>query len=125
MAKARSPKIDRRLLGVWQSDRARTFRHYKPSPKTDPKKARRFRLIFGKLRVRWTRKWLYMDCEECRNRSSYEVVARDQSSVVVRIDEELLHVHFEDDHYWIGVHGILCEHFKRVNRPTRRVRRRA
>jgi hypothetical protein len=125
MAKPPSPKVDRRLLGVWQSDRARTFRNYKPSPKADPKKARRFRSIFGKLQVRWTPKWVYTDYEVFRNRSSYTVVASDQISVVVCIDEELLHVHFEGDQYWIGVHGMLCEHFKRMKRPARQARRKA
>jgi hypothetical protein len=125
MTKSQTPKIDRRLLGVWRSDRGRTFRNYKPGPKSTPRSSRRFKAIFGKLRVRWTRKFVYTEYEASRSRSSYAVVASDRISVVVCIDDELLHVHFEGDHYWIGVKGILCEHFNRVKRPPRRVRRRA
>jgi hypothetical protein len=115
MKKATPPKSDRRLLGSWRSDRLRTLRHYKHGPKSPSASRRRFKSIFGKLVVRWTRKFVYTEFERPVERQAYEIVARNASSVVVRFaDGELMHIHFEDDWYWIGVHGVMCEYFKRI-----------
>jgi hypothetical protein len=125
MTKSPRPKVDRRLLGLWKSDRARTFRNYKPGPKSTPRGTRRFKAIFGKLRVRWTRKYLTTEYEGVRLRTPYTVVATDELSVVVLMDGVIRQIHFEGpNHYWLGVQGTLCEHFTRVKPATRRVRRR-
>jgi hypothetical protein len=122
MTKSPKPKVDRRLLGVWKSDRARTFRNYKPSPKATPSGTGRFKAIFGKLRVRWTRKYLTTEYEGVRLRTPYTVVATDELSVVILLDNsQLRHITFEGrDHYWLGVQGILCEHFGREKLRARR-----
>ncbi len=124
MKKSAKSKVDRRLLGVWKSDRARTFRNYKPGPKSTPQGTRRFKAIFGKLRVRWTRNYLATEYEGTRQRTPYTVVATDELSVVVLLDNsQLRQITFEGrDHYWLGAHGMLCEHFRRVKR--RSIRRR-
>jgi hypothetical protein len=126
MTKPPRPKVDRRLLGVWKSDRARTFRNYKPGPKSTPEGTRRFKAIFGKLRVRWTRKYVATEYEGARLRTPYTVVASDELSVVVLLENsQLRQITFEGrNHYWLGVQGMLCEHFKRVKQPARQVRRR-
>jgi hypothetical protein len=67
------------------------------------------------LVIRWTRKRYYTDFEGHRECKAYEVVACDGSSVVIRdASGELTHIHFEDDLYWIGAHGLVCEYFKRI-----------
>jgi hypothetical protein len=126
MPKSTKSKVDRRLLGVWKSDRARTFRNYKPGPKSTLRGTRRFQAIFGKLRVRWTRKYLATEYEGTRLRTPYTVVATDELSVVVLLDNsQLRQIAFEGrDHYWLGVQGMLCEHFTRVRLRARRHRRR-
>jgi hypothetical protein len=108
-------KVDRRLLGTWRSDRRRTFQYFKPGPKSTPKGWRKLRSIFGKLTVRWTARRWYSDLEGFRSSAAYEVVASDETSVVVRSadSEDLVHIHFEGDYYWMAKHGTHCEYFKR------------
>jgi hypothetical protein len=48
--------FDRRLLGKWQSDRLRTFRHYKPQRTVSEQQQRRFKSLFGKMVIRWGRR---------------------------------------------------------------------
>jgi hypothetical protein len=116
MMTATHSKADRRLLGTWRSDRRRTLQHYKPGPKSTPRRWWKFRSIFGKLTVRWTARRWYSDFEGSRTSAPYEVVASDETSVVVRgVDsKELVHIHFEGDYYWMAKHGTHCEYFKRV-----------
>lgn len=115
------PKSDSRLLGTWQSDRRRTFRHWKPKPGCRPVALRRFKAMFGELVVRWTRKRCYSELGEFRSADPYEVVARDSSSVVIRVWDEFVEeyrvrqIHFEgEDRYWITVSPNLSECFRRV-----------
>jgi hypothetical protein len=114
--RATQPKIDRRLLGTWKSDRRRTFEHYKSGPKSTPQTLRKFRSIFGKLTVRWTGRRSYGELAGSRFSTSYEVVASDETSVVVRFADSkvLSHIHFEGDYYWVACYGMLCEYFKRI-----------
>lgn len=113
------PKLDRRLLGTWRSDRRRTFRHYKPGPRSTVEGQRKFKSIFGKLIVRWTARRCHFEFDETRFKGSrwsrpYDVVASDETSVIVRSDGVLSQLHFEGDCYWIAVGGVLCEFFRRV-----------
>jgi hypothetical protein len=46
-------------------------------------------------------------------------VAKDSSSVVIRSsgifdEDELMHIHFEDNGYWIASWGDVIEHFRRI-----------
>ncbi|HEV8067803.1 MAG TPA: hypothetical protein VGP76_08695 [Planctomycetaceae bacterium] len=123
MTKAHS-KVERRLLGTWRSDRRRTLQFYKPGPQSTHKGHGKFKSIFGKLIVRWTARRCYFEFDGTRfdgERWSepYEVVATDETSVVVRtagVDGApvLSQIHFEGDYYWIAVSGFLCEYFRRI-----------
>lgn len=115
------PESDSRLLGTWQSDRRRTFRHWKPTPRCRPVALRRLKEMFGKLVVRWTRTRCYAELDEYRSFERYEVVARDSRSVVVRMwdelyqEDQLQQIHFVDDeYYWIAVSTGLNEYFRRI-----------
>jgi hypothetical protein len=112
-------KVDRRLLGTWRSDRRRTFQFYKPGPQSTPKGQRKFKSIFGKLIVRWTARRCYFEFDGTRfdgERWSqpYEVVASDETSVIIRSGGILSQIHFDGDYYWIAVQGFLCEYFRRI-----------
>lgn len=118
----RSPqKFDRRLIGTWKSDRRRTFLHYKPPEDFTSEKLDKFKSVFGKLTIRWGRGKYYTLLNGFRDVQSYEIVASDHDSVVVRIRHEiyghdcLRQICFDGDHYWIALDGgDLCEWFKRV-----------
>jgi hypothetical protein len=113
-------KFDSRLIGVWKSDRRRTFPNYKPNPGVSPEKLRRFQLIFVKLVVRWGRGRYWTDFNGDRSVDRYTVVAKDKCSVVVRSREKfsgedrLQYIHYEGDYYWITTSGGICEYFKRI-----------
>jgi hypothetical protein len=123
MTKAHST-VDHRLLGTWRSDRRRTLQFYKPGPHSTPKGHRKFKSIFGKLIVRWTARRCYLEFDGTRFDGEpwsepYEVVATDETSVVVRtagVDgtRVLSQIHFEGDYYWIAVDGV-CEYFRSVD----------
>jgi hypothetical protein len=125
------PKFDKRLLGTWKSDRARTFKEWVWAKKKSPQKKKWFQSLFGKLEVTYTRtrviytlhhrKW-----EQARR---YKVVATDETSTAIvlfgklqikdrekydpenlRFAEELFpskpqisHIHFDKNHYWISL----------------------
>jgi hypothetical protein len=118
-----SLKTDRRLQGTWRSDRRRTFRFYKPGPRSTVEGQRKFRSIFGKLIVRWTARRCHLEWDGTRfdgERSSqpYEVVASDETSVIVRSGGVLRQIHFDGDYYWIAIDGGLCEYFRRIAGKT-------
>ncbi len=114
------PAYDRRLIGIWKSDRRKTFMHYKPKSTLSPSKLRRFKALFGKFVVRWGRGKIYTELDGWKDSGPYEIVASDAESVVVRthdaiFDRPVLHqIHFEGDHYWIALDGGFCEWFRRV-----------
>lgn len=114
------PKTDKRLIGTWQSDRAKTFRHYKPVKGFSEARLRRFKALFGKLTVRWGRTKYYTELEGSRGSEHYEVVASDDTSVVIRhVDfitglPELKQIHFEGDYYYFALDGHLSEWFRRI-----------
>jgi hypothetical protein len=113
-------KFDKRLLGTWKSDRRLTFKHYIPHRTSTPAKLRRFKSLFGKLTVRWTKSKQYADLEGFKTSDAYEVVASDSVSVVVRgyshIFEEtrVSQIFFEKDHYWFWTPWGWREFFRRV-----------
>jgi hypothetical protein len=117
------PKVEPRLLGTWKSDRRRTFRFFKPKRGCSPQSLRKFKAIFGKLVIRYTRRKYYTELDGYRDSGAYEIVAADSESVVIRFwsrgvfseGARLQHIHFEGDFYWIAVGGGgLCEFFRKV-----------
>lgn len=114
------------LLGSWQSDHLRTFRHWKPSGRSTPAQIRKLKSLFGKLVVRWTPKRCYTSFDDFVKGEPYEVVAADEDSLVLRMPrseflgggQELLHIHFDlsGDRYWMAVNWSqgFVEWFKRV-----------
>jgi hypothetical protein len=108
-------KVDRRLLGTWQSDRGRTFRFYKPGPRSTVKGQRKLKSLFGKLIVRWTPRRCHLELDGTRWAEPYEVIASDETSVIIRSEAALTQIHFEGNYYWIGLHGMLCEYFRRID----------
>ena len=121
---ASHPRIDKRLIGTWRSDRARTLRTYVPRPSASPESVRRFKALFGKLVIQWGRGVYRLDLDGVRSVEKYTVVASDESSVVVKTrgtlgpSPELKQIFFEGDFYWIALGGGLCECFKRVPRGS-------
>ncbi len=119
MSKPRA-KFDDRLLGAWRSDRRRTFRYFKPKTGASPASLRKLKAIFGKLIVRWGRGQYHIDLDGYHRSASYEVVASDSVSVIVRSRDEmsgedrLQQIHFEGDYYWVALGGRMCEFFRRL-----------
>ncbi len=116
----REPKFDRRLIGGWQSDRRRTFRHFKPKMGCPPQSFRKLKAMFGKLVIRWGRGRCHTELDGYCDSVAYEVIARDTSSVVIHYrdcvteTDTIQHIHFEENYYWIAVSGSLIEWFRRV-----------
>jgi hypothetical protein len=116
----RANQLRRWLMGTWQSDRRRSLRNYKSGGKPTPARHRKFRAIFGKLKVRWTRQRYYTEFMGSKKRGKYEIVASDSNSVIVRTlvadgEDGLQQIHFDGpDTYWVGCAGILCEYFQRI-----------
>ena len=113
--------VDPRLIGTWKSDVRRTFARFKPKPNSRPQSFRKLKSLFGKLVVRWGRGKVYVEMDGNKSSHTYEVIASDQFSVVVRSNDELVwlghvlqQIHFEEGWYWVAVAPGLCEWFKRV-----------
>lgn len=114
-------KSDRRLVGTWQSDRRRTFRHFKPKAGCSPQGLRKLKALFGKLVITWGRGVYHTELDGHRSSARYEVVASDSTSVVVRTrdvvsgEDRLQQIHFDGDSYWVSLlGGNICEFFRRV-----------
>lgn len=118
---------DKRLLGTWKSDRRLTFQNWKPSPKLRPSRVRKFRSLFGRLVMRWTRGKYYSDLDGFQDSGHYEILARDANSVVVQcwdsvpsrklqtVEPELSIIFFEGtDTYRLPLRNGFCECFKRI-----------
>ena len=92
IATREKPLIEPRLIGTWKSDRRKTFENF-IFPKMSPSQLKKFRSLFGKLIVTYTRTTVsnYFDCDRFmgfpNNRTpeveKYAVVARDASCVVI------------------------------------------
>jgi hypothetical protein len=118
--KGRKVKTDRRLLGTSKSDRRLTFKHFTPSPTSTPAELRRFKAIFGKMLVRWGTRYVYVQLGESNWKDTYEIVAQDSVSVVVRSfndvlnEDRLSQIFFEEDCYWFWTPWNMREFFRRV-----------
>jgi hypothetical protein len=133
------------LLSTWRSDKRRTlrdFQHYQQLPAS--RKKRLLARIFGKLTLRYTRKYVYTELDGRASRERYKLLASDADSVVVRTYADnrrkelrakygpmfdpwmlpkLMHLTFCQcrgrDYFWIGL-GRYCEWFRKVNQAKPR-----
>ena len=137
------PKVDKRLLGTWKSDRKRTFQEWKWTKRLTPQKKKRFESLFGKLEVTYTRVEVIMTLRyrKWEHARQYAIVAVDETSVAVvhfgetkiknrkRYDPDNLnaavaifgskpkiqHIHFDKKHCWISLgSGRNREFFRKI-----------
>ena len=126
------------LIGAWKSHRTRTLRTYAKYQRADSATRRRLATIFGRLRLRYTRRYIHGELRGSKWRCRYEILGEDADSIVIRISDSTLrdqidpilldcveglfaprlqHIQFRTirgrEYYWIGLGG-LCEWFKRV-----------
>jgi hypothetical protein len=86
-----------------------------------PAKRRRYRALFGKLKVRWGTRFVYAELDGMRWRDEYQIVAADADSVVVQAHSEvferdvLTQIYFEGDCYWFWMPWGFREFFRRVS----------
>ncbi|SFH55017.1 hypothetical protein [Planctomicrobium piriforme] len=131
-----APLFDKRLLGTWISDRRRTFLNWKPNPGVKPAMAQKFKNLFGKMTVRYSPKYFFVETrfdfypglEPSPDKKKYEVIAKDQSSVVIRFryedpmmqnifgSEVIRQIHFDGEiGYYITVQSGLTEYFRKIS----------
>lgn len=116
-------KIDKRLLGTWQSDRRRTIRGVKWRRNSTVVGRRKFAALFGRLIVRYTRTKIYSGFEgESLESKPYQILATDSDSVaylhyVDWLDEmRVQYIRFEAvDKYWIIDSIGTKEWFRRIS----------
>lgn len=118
---------DSRLVGVWKSDARKTTHEIAARRDIPPSKKLKLRRFFGKLELRYTRTRCHALLNGQATVSRYIVVAKDSSSVAVMSlnpisGNQIFHIHFEGNHYWICL-GRIREYFKRRRqKPTRNSR---
>jgi hypothetical protein len=115
-------KIDKRLLGTWQSDRKRTMKGWIWPRGAKAESRRKLARLFGVLTVRYTRHRIHIKLHVNLDSTPYEVLGSDSDSVAILCNDILYdeprirHIHFEDDkHYWVAIDGWNREWFKRVS----------
>lgn len=118
--------FDRRLVGIWRSDRRRTFRDFFPRRGVSEESIRKLKSLFGKLEVRYGYKVMHSSYDGVEEQTAYELLASDSSSVVIRYYSELFNehcirqIHFEDEYMWMAISGGLCEFFRRIPKSARK-----
>jgi hypothetical protein len=137
------PKFDKRLLGSWKSDRARTFEEWSWTKRLSPRRKKGLQSLFGKLKITYTRTKVIstLHYRQWEQSSRYKVVATDEASVAIvkygklhiknrqRYDPEnlkfadalfpskptILHIHFTGKYYWISLGtGRNREFFRKI-----------
>ncbi|MBN1359869.1 MAG: hypothetical protein JW993_04720 [Sedimentisphaerales bacterium] len=121
--------IDTRLLGTWQSDLRKTKQAAREWCDLPEAKRKKLNLIFGKLRVRFTRTRIYREFdgsnsvfESSKSVVRYQVVAKDYHSVAILApgifdedEQEIYHIHFEGKYHWVWPDlPAFPEYFKRI-----------
>jgi hypothetical protein len=112
---------DRRLLGLWRSDRESTVADWHFKKRLSPKKRQAFFDMFGHLEVTYTRTRIRGALHDHQFTNRYEVLATDSNSVAIRYQDtgiwnewRIQHIHFEGpDRYWISL-GCQREWFRQV-----------
>jgi hypothetical protein len=90
-----------------------------PRKGASPRSVRKLKAIFGKMIIRYGRLRFYTEFHGSRDETEYEVLGSDSKSVVIRfystlwLEEQIVQIHFEGEHYWVWAHGIQ-EYFKKV-----------
>ncbi|MBN8549381.1 MAG: hypothetical protein J0M12_08715 [Deltaproteobacteria bacterium] len=79
------PKLDKRLIGTWRSDRALTLKWWTFPPNVTPAKRARFGRLFGKLTFRITKDRIYGTFDDSKWTNTYVILAADSDSVVLGI----------------------------------------
>jgi hypothetical protein len=82
------------LIGTWKSHRKRTLDHFAPYHKQkDVGKKRTISGMFGKLELKWTKKYVYYSFEgfgkATREKVKYEIVDESEDTLIVKIEETL------------------------------------
>jgi hypothetical protein len=112
---------DSRLIGTWRSDARRTSLDVAARRDISAAKQKKLLRLFGKLEVRYTPTHCYSTLNGQVTADRYRVVAKDSSSVALVMSnpiagEQIVHVHFEGNRYWIVLgSGRMREFFKRVS----------
>ena len=110
----------RRLLGSWKSDAERTMKYWQFRKQPDPEAVTKFAAIFGKMTWRITAKNWDGEYEGKVYRATYEVIASDSRSVIVRhsgskeFNAELKQYFFDEENYLYVASGFNFEFFRRV-----------
>ena len=117
-----APKTDGRLLGTWRSDKRRTLKEWAFKPGLARRHRQRFRGIFGRLKITYTRRRIHSVLGRWRYAGQYHVIGRDANSVAIMYwdvlcqEWQIEHIHFDGkDSYWVSV-GWNREFFRRVRR---------
>jgi hypothetical protein len=106
-------KTDRRLIGIWRSDRRRTLKDWIWKPRTSVEQRKRVADIFGHLVIRFTRQKMHTNFKGEQSSASYEVIGVDADSVAI-MHQSIQHIHFVGTgHYWITL-GREREWFRKV-----------
>jgi len=119
--------IERRLLGTWVSDRRRTLADAEKRLRLRAKHRRAMAVIFGKLRLRYTRSRCFSTLDGHTDALPYRVLATNSEGTVVTgrslpewltREEQIQHIRFVSDNlYWVCLGGI-HEYFRRVKTPS-------
>ena len=110
-------KSDKRLLGTWQSDRARTAQlwGFKKGVRLTPKKRSEFFSIFGDLTWRFTKTRLYTQLADRESFRTYEILDADDRSVVLRLFEDRLKKSDRETFEALGVGELLLgDHLQQI-----------
>jgi len=112
---------DSRLIGIWRSDARRTSLDVAARRDISAARQKKLLRLFGKLEVRYTPTHCYSTLNGQVTADRYRVAAKDSSSVALVMSnaiagEQIVHIHFEGNHYWIVLgSGRMREFFKRVS----------
>jgi hypothetical protein len=81
----RFPKVDKRLLGTWKSDKRRTFAEWNWKRNTSPKKKAKLKAFFGKQEITYTRTKVITVLPHRKSEWArrYAVLATDDTSVAI------------------------------------------
>ena len=115
---------DKRLFGLWRSDRERTIAEWPFPPDSPSQQREQLARMFGKLEIRYGRWRCSSTFDGETTPGWYRVLAKDADSVMIESwlnspavgrDHNLFHIHFTGDHYWITLgESTTREFFRRV-----------
>jgi len=116
---------DARLIGKWKSDKRRTMQDVAARRDISARSRSVLKRILGKLELRYTRTHVHSTFEELSDVERYEVVAKNDSSVVTvsvhpLYGKRIQHKHFDGQYYWVSL-GRYREYFKHIGKTKRRI----